>query len=94
MPVRIGGAELAIAVVAEEADVRVSLGRAGHDGRRLVGGRVVDDDDLVRGGVAFERVCGHVERMADVVLLVVHRQDTRNRGPLREERQAGWHRGA
>jgi SAM-dependent methyltransferase len=65
--------------MAEQADARIGGGERRHDLDRVVGRGVVDDDDLVSAGVAFERPRRAGDRVLDVLALVEHRNDDGDR---------------
>jgi hypothetical protein len=75
-------AQLAVAVVVDDADVRVGRRHVVGDLRRTVGRLVVDHDQLVVGDVArlHQVLAGapaESQRPFDVVLLVPHRVEDR-----------------
>ena len=75
-------AELAVPLVADDADARVARGRPRHDLRRVVRRGVVDDDDLVVARAPADRLRDEGERVRDVLALVVHRDHDRDGRPL------------
>jgi len=71
--------EPAVLLVGKDADPRLGRGSGPGDLAGPVLRPVVHEDDLPIAGVSLERGDRHVEEVADTLLLVVHRDDERDR---------------